>query len=175
MNIIPAVLFCLIHIESRKESILAGFTAGIIGIIPACLFYIAVLGQYPSVLPQEIPAVYVLRNAGVPILLIIFQVVLLGTLIETGTGFIHAVNERIQSALKDKGKKLPPSFRPLMAVFFILIGLGMASFGLIALIAKGYGALSWGVFAIYIVPLITVGVYKIAKRKNVKHFPEKSI
>jgi len=165
MAIIPAILFCLSHIETRKEALWAGFWGGIIGILPGLLFYIATVSQYLGVLPQEVPAVFVLHKIGFPILLIVFQIVLFGTLIETGTGFIHAVNERIQSSLRARGKEMPRLLRPLVALILLLCGLGFSTFGLIALIAKGYGALSWGVFLVFIVPLMTIGLYKITKRK----------
>lgn len=164
LGIIAAVLFCLKHIKTRKEAVIAGILGGPIAIIPGLMFYIAVVGFYPEVLPVEIPAVYILEKAGVPFLLIIFQVVLFGTLIETGTGFIHAVNERIQSELKSRGKTLPQGLRPVIAVGMLLIAFGLSTFGLIDLIAKGYGSISWGFFAIFIVPLLTIGIYKIANR-----------
>lgn len=166
MAIIPAILFCLSHIETRKEALWAGFWGGIIGILPGLLFYIATISQYPGVLPEEVPAVFVLHKIGVPILLIVFQIVLFGTLIETGTGFIHAVNERIQSSLRARGKEMPRQLRPLVALVLLLCGLGTSTFGLIALIAKGYGALSWGVFVVVIVPLMTIGLFKIIKSKE---------
>jgi len=166
MAIIPAVLFCLCHIETRKEAIWAGLMGGIIGILPGLLFYIAVVSHYPSVLPEEVPAVFVLQKIDFRLLLIVFQIVLFGTLIETGTGFIHAVNERIQSTLHARGKELPSKARPLIALILLLCGLGISTFGLIELVAKGYGALSWGVFAVFIVPLMTIGVYKIIKKSK---------
>lgn len=163
LGVIPAVFFCLPHIEKRKESFLSGILAGIIGILPAFLFYVSVVSQYPLVLPEEIPAVYILQKLGLPGLLILYQVVLFGTLIETGTGLIHSVNERIHSAFKARGKKFRPWHRPLVAVGFLLLGVGIASFGLIALIAQGYGTMSWGFFIVFFVPLMTLGVYKIIK------------
>jgi uncharacterized membrane protein YkvI len=42
-----------------------------------------------------------------------------------------------------------------------MIAFGISSFGLINLIAKGYGALSWGFLFVYLLPLVTVGTYKI--------------
>ncbi|KUK61017.1 MAG: hypothetical protein XD83_1235, partial [Synergistales bacterium 57_84] len=48
-----------------------------------------------------------------------------------------------------------------------LVGLGVASFGLIGLIAKGYGTISWGFFLLHGVALFTLGLYKISK-KNAK-------
>lgn len=163
MGVIPAVLFCVRHAESRKESLLAGLIAGIIGILPAFLFYMAVLGHYPEVISEEIPAVFVLQRAEIPLLLVIFIVVLFGTLIETGTGFIHAVNQRIQSTLQARGKEFPNWQRPLVAAGLLLTSLGISSFGIIDLIAKGYGSISWGFFLVFIIPLLTVGLYKIFK------------
>ncbi|MFB0564508.1 MAG: hypothetical protein ACETWK_02375 [Candidatus Aminicenantaceae bacterium] len=164
LGIIPAVLFCINHIETRKEAICAGLIGGLIGILPGLLFYIAVISHYPAVLPQEVPAVFVLKKAGSPILLITFQIVLFGTLIETGTGFIHAVNERIQSALQAKGKSFPRWLRPLVASVLLISGIGISTFGLINLIAKGYGSISWGFLVIFIIPLMTLGLYKIIKK-----------
>jgi len=160
---IAAVLFCLNHIEKRKEAISAGLIGGVIGIIPAVLFYIPVVGLYPAVLSEEIPAVFLLQKAGIAALLIVFQVILFGTLIETGTGFIHAVNQRIQVTLKSKGKKFAQWHRPIVAVVLLLIALAISTFGLINLIAKGYGAASWGFLVVFILPLVTVGIYKIIK------------
>lgn len=160
---IAAVFFCLNHIQTRRQAVSAGLLSGLIGILPGFLFFVAVVGHYPAVLPEEIPAVFVLQKLAVPALLILFQVVLLGTLIETGTGMIHSVNERIQAALRSRGKKLPRWQRPLVAVSLLLIALGISTFGLINLIAKGYGTASWGFLIIYIVPVMTYGIYKIIK------------
>ncbi len=163
LGVIPSVLFCLTHIEKRREAVGAGFLAAIIGILPAFLFFLAVSGQYPAVVAQEIPAVYVLQKTGVPALLIAFQIVLFGTLIQTGLGFVHAVNERVHSALKEKGKEFTPWQRTAAAIALLLLSLGLSSFGLITLVAKGYGSLSWGFFLFFALPLLTIGVYRIAK------------
>ena len=166
LGTVPAVLFCLNHIESRKEAVTAGILGGFIGIIPGALFFVSVVGYYPGVLPEEIPAVFLLQKAGVPLLLIVFQLVLFGTLIETGTGFIHSVNERIQSTLRVKGRKLLRWQRPLIALLMLLVAIGIATFGLVNLIAKGYGSAAWGFLIAYIIPLLTIGIYKLAKSRS---------
>lgn len=163
MCVFPAVLFCIRNIETRKEAISAGVLAALIGILPGFLFYIAILGHYPEVISEEIPAVFVIQKAGVPFLLVAFLVMLVGTLVETGTGFIHSVNERVQSAFQARGKVFPRWMRPVIAVLMLLVGLGLSTFGIINLVAKGYGLMSWGIFFIYIVPLMTLGLYKILK------------
>ncbi|MFO7980699.1 MAG: hypothetical protein R6V00_07700 [Candidatus Aminicenantes bacterium] len=163
MGIIPAVFFCLTHIKTRKQALSAGFLGGVIGIFPGFLFYMAVLGHYPDILPEAVPAIFVLKKINIPLFMILFQVVLFGTLIETGTGIIHAVNQRIQASLNIKGKKLPQWMRPVIASGLILISIGISTFGLINIIAKGYGSISWGFFAVFVIPLLTLGIYKIIK------------
>lgn len=163
---VAAVLFCLNHIQTRRQALSAGILAGIIGIIPGVLFFLSVVGFYPEILPQEIPVVYALEKLHLPSLLIIFQIMLFGTLIETGTGLIHSVNERLQSTLKERGKTLPRTARPLLAFCFLAIALGFSTFGLIDLIAKGYGASSWAFLFLFILPLITTGVFKVFRKST---------
>jgi uncharacterized membrane protein YkvI len=164
MCVAPAILFCVRHIETRREAVSAAVIAAVLGALPALLFYFAVLGQYPDVLSQEIPVVYVLERVRAPVLLVTFVVMLFGTLVQTGTGFIHGINERIGHSLAARGREFPSWQRPLIASALLLLSLGLARFGIIALVARGYGWLSWGIFAIYVVPLVTVGVYKIIRQ-----------
>ena len=163
MCVIPAILFCVRHIETRRQAVSAGLIAAVTGLLPAFFFYVAILGQYPDVVTQEIPAVFVLEKARVPALLVVFVIMLFGTLIQTGTGFIHGVNERIQHTLASRGKKFPDWQRPVIAVTLLVLSLGLAKFGIITLVARGYGLISWGIFVIYFVPLVTVGLYKIIR------------
>ena len=166
MAAVPAVFFCLTHINKRKEAIFAGLLAGPIGIIPAVFLFLAMVSHYEIVLEESIPIVTVIQKSGVAILLIAFQIILFGTLIETGTGLIHAVNERIQSALHSKKKELPTYFRPLLAVAFLIIAVCISTLGLKTLIDKGYGAASWGFLFVYLIPLTTIGLYKIIKKSK---------
>jgi len=174
MIIVPAVLFCIRYIETRKEAVISGIIAGFIGIAPAILFLIAIAAHYPQILPEEIPAVFAIHKMGTFAFLVVFQIMLVGTLIQTGTGFIHAVNERIQSSLQSRGKELPRWMRPLFAIVLLFSGLGFATFGIIALIAKGYGSLSWGAFIVYFVPLMTIGIYKMIKGNPELEKPDKN-
>jgi uncharacterized membrane protein YkvI len=164
MGVIPSVLFCLNHIETRREAIISGFIASLIGILPGFLFFIAVLGDYPAVIFQEAPAFFVLQKLHFPALLVAYLVMLFGTLIQTGTGFIHAFNQRLENALRARGKRLLPWHRPAVALTLLLVSVAVASFGLIALVAKGYGSISWGIFLFYFVPVMTIGIFQIVRQ-----------
>lgn len=159
---VPAVFFSLKHITKRKEAISSGIIAGIIAIIPAIFLFIAMMGKYPEINQAAVPSTELLLHIDLPWFSILFQVVLLGTLVQTGVGLIHAINERIAATLTSKNKKMPKLARPAVAIIILLIALFLASrFGLIQLIANGYGILTIGFIAVFVIPVLTIGMYKI--------------
>lgn len=166
LGIIPAVLFSIRHIETRKEAIGAGILAGVIGIIPGILLFIAMTGFYPEILSISVPTVHMLAAINSSVLQIVFQLVLFGTLIETGTGFIFAVTERVAAAYKEKNKPMPSWTVAALTIFLLILGIFIAQFGLIDLIAKGYGTITWGFFIFYVIPVLTIGVVKMNKTAN---------
>ena len=121
------------------------------------------VGQYPAVLDRAVPANYVLELIGSRPFQIAFQIVLFGTLIETGAGLIHAFNERIAGVFEARDAGMPVWARPAIAVALLLAGALISRFGLVELIARGYGALTWFFMAIVVVPLLTIGVFKIRR------------
>ena len=138
LGCLPAILFASRFIETRKEAIISGIFAGLLTILPGLFCYIVLLGAYPEVLTIEVPIYLTLNKLGYSSLLIVYMIVLFGTMVETGTGFIHAVNERINSYMVDKkGKEMSKTLRGFVGFSMALLGLLISSFGLISLIAKG--------------------------------------
>jgi len=161
LAVIPAVLFAVRHIETRREAVTAGILAGPIAIVPGLLFYLVMVSQYPAILDRPVPANFLLELLGSRAFQIVFQVVLFGTLIETGTGMIHAVNERIASVFDERSAAMPTLLRPAVAVGLLLTAALLTRFGLVDLIAKGYGTLTWAFLVIFVIPVLTWGVWKI--------------
>ena len=165
IGIVPSVLFAVRHIERRSEALVAGMLAGPIGMIPGLMFYVAAVGQYPAILPETVPVDYLLGLLGSRIFQLIFQIVLLGTLIESGTGLIHAFNERINGRLRESCAAMPAGFRPAIAVVLLVSAACLARFGLIDLIAKGYGTITWGFWLVFVIPVLTVGTWRMMRAK----------
>jgi uncharacterized membrane protein YkvI len=166
LALIPAVLFATTHITRRKEALIAGALTGPILVTPAILFFIAMIAHYPAILEESVPVYYILQTLDSRALQVCFQLVLLGTFIETGTGMIHAFNERIAGAVTASGRTLPAYLRPLTALVLIVLALLMSRLGLIDLIAVGYGTMTWIFIGIFILPLLTVGVWKITRQQS---------
>lgn len=163
LGIVPATLYTVRDCESRKESVVSGLLAGAIGIIPAILLLLVMCCDLSAVCAAEVPVTVVFGMLDMRWLYILFEIVLFGTLIETGTGFIKAVDDRIELTYEKGGKVCPSWMRPLIAVVFVLVGVGVSTFGLTGLIAKGYGTICWGFLIVYVLPMLTIGLYKISK------------
>jgi uncharacterized membrane protein YkvI len=160
IGLAPAILFCARHFDSRKEALISGIFAGMIGMLPALVMFIAMLSQYPQIISETVPVNIILENIGWAPFKFMFQIVLFGTFIETGVGLIHGFNERILSVKPD----LLDSWRAIIGIILLLISIFFANqIGLIGLIANGYGALTWGYWIIFVIPIITIGLKKILK------------
>ncbi len=163
LQMIPAILFCMRHSVSRRDAVGAGLLTGPIAMMPALLFYVAMVGQYPGIVGEEVPANVLLELLGSRIFQVVFQIVLFGTLIETGAGLVHAVNERLATTYAERQREMPLYLRPTIAIAMLAIGAVAAQVGLIDLIARGYGTITWGFLVVFVVPVLTLGVWKIVR------------
>lgn len=161
LGLIPGVFFILHYQKTTKQTIGSGFLAGILAMLPGMMFFIAMLSMYPQVLTQEVPSTFILQQLNRPWFLIGFHIVLFGTLIETATGLIHALNQRINVFFSQQGRQMPSSLRSVVGIGCLLVASGLAQFGLTPLVAKGYGTLTWVIIAVFVIPMISIGVMKI--------------
>jgi uncharacterized membrane protein YkvI len=169
LAVVPAILFSVRGIETRREALGAGVAAAGICIVPALLFHVSFLAGLPGVVDQQIPVYWMIGQLGIPLLLLAYTIGLFGTFIETGAGFIHGINERIDSYLLEvRGRTLGKPARAAIAFSGIAISAALGSFGIIALIARGYGTISWGFFAVYVLPVMTLGIYKLLRQRPVQ-------
>lgn len=166
LAILPAVLFAVTGHKTRNQTVGAGLLAGLIAILPAILFYIAMMAQYPAIGDEPVPATYLMAALKTPLLELVFQVVIFGTFVETGAALLHAVNERLDHSFHEKGRQLSRGARPMIAIAFLCIAIFAATqFGIIGLIAQGYGFLTLVFIVVLVIPLLTRGVWIIAKRE----------
>ena len=159
--VIPVLLFSVRHLKTRRETVLAGVLTGPIAIIPGLLLMLIMAGHYPEVAEETVPVNLMLEALGSRNFQILFQLVLFGTLIETGTGMIHGLNERFAETFKEMGKEFPTYARPLIATVLLVVATMMAQFGLKDLIAKGYGTMTWIFLIVFLIPLLTYGFWKV--------------
>jgi uncharacterized membrane protein YkvI len=104
-----------------------------------------------------------LRKLDLPLFHILFQLMILSALLESGTAIVHASNERIARAWRSRrNAPLTRSWRLAIACVLLVGSIFIADrVGLVALIAQGYRGLAYLFLAVYIVPLLTVGVWRL--------------
>ena len=166
LGIIPALLYTVRQCHNRREAVVSGLLAGVIGIVPAGMLLLTMGTMMEVCLTAEVPITAVFQALDMNWLFWLFEIVLFGTLIETGTGFIKAVDDRIENSIAASGKPVPAWVRPGVAIGSVVLGIFVSTFGLVDLIARGYGTITWGFFIFFVVPMLTIGVYKIARHRR---------
>jgi uncharacterized membrane protein YkvI len=159
-------LFTLDRQTERKHTILGGIIAGALTTIPFILTYLCILGFYPSeeVLGAPVPWLRMLNKTAGSEIIVLYGIVIAWTFIETGTGFIHAITERINANLQELGKKgLSRKQNAAIAVGILALATILSKIGIIALVAKGYTYMAYGFIIFFIVPLVTIGIVRIMK------------
>jgi uncharacterized membrane protein YkvI len=159
---IPAVLFCIRHLTRRREALVAGALAGPLGMLPGVLFYIAMIGYYHEIADVALPSAFLLARLEAPWFEWAFQIAVLLTLVDTGVAMLHAINERVAGVYEEQRRPMPRVLRPALAMSVMVISVyAAAAIGLIDLIAKGYGLLTYAFIALLIVPVLTIGVWRL--------------
>jgi uncharacterized membrane protein YkvI len=163
---IPATMFTLDRQTSRRQTVVAGLICGLLSTVPFILTYVAIMGFYPDerVLEAPVPWLVMLRETTGETVIWIYAFVVLWTLIETATGHIHAVTDRISVNLEELERvALTPLQAGALSVGILLVAAVLSRLGLITLVAQGYSMLAYGFLLLFALPLLTVGVARMMR------------
>lgn len=162
IGIAPAILYATGHLETRGQALGAGIAAGLLGVLPALAFHLVFMAEFPEIIEQPLPTYWMLQQLGFAWLLVIYVVLLFGTIAQTGVGMLQGLNERLDGWWNERhGRALTSRTHSLIALGAVLASLLLANVGIVGLVAKGYGTLAWFVLAIYVIPVLTLGVFKL--------------
>jgi uncharacterized membrane protein YkvI len=121
------------------------------------------IAYIPGIAAETLPSDFLLQRLNLPVFHLLFQLMIFAALLESGTGAVHAINERIGNAWRER-HRAPLSRRARSSIALaILAGCMLLAqrFGLVALIAKGYRALAGIFLLVYVLPLLTVGLARL--------------
>lgn len=156
------------HFRSDRDAAVAGLLSGPLAMAPAYLFLICMLAYYPMILGEVLPSDFMLQQLHLPVFRVVFQVMIFAAVLESATGGIHAINERVAGVIKARSnRELGVGARTIISIGALTIAIFIAaSFGLVDLIARGYRWLSYLFLVIYLLPLFTVGTYWIVRSRQ---------
>lgn len=167
---VPLLLYVARDFETRFESMASGVVGAVIALLPALVFHFAFFAAYPAILEQDIPVYWLLGTYGTTAFLVVYSIMLFGTFIETGAGLLQGINERIDAFLVERrGRGLSGTSHATIAVTAVVVSALLSLLGIRDLIARGYGTMAWVFFVIYIIPLVTIGTWRIRQGKDQLH------
>ena len=163
---LPLLLYCAIGLKSRKEAFTAGVVAAVVAIVPATVFHFAFMAGYPSVIDERIPTYWMFENMSTPWLLNIYVVVMFVLVAQTGVGLMQGLIQRIDAWRKHRtGSPLTPAGHALVAAGAVTVSMALGTMGIVALILRGYTIMFTSFIFVFVVPLLTYGVYLVFLRR----------
>ena len=169
-NLIGAVVILpvLRHLTSSRDAVIAGLLAGPLAMIPGALFFICMVAFLPDIAAATLPSDYMLQRLDLPLFHLLFQLMIFSALLESGASSVHAINERIAKAVRARWETELSNMTRLAIAVAVLVGCMFLAerFGLVALIANGYRALAYILLAIFVLPLMTLGVWRLWNHRS---------
>jgi uncharacterized membrane protein YkvI len=167
-NIVGAVVILPVirHLTSQRDAVIAGLVAGPLAMLPAILFFVSMIAFYPGIATETLPSDFLLQRLNLPLFHYLFQLMIFAALLESGTGAVHAINERVDTVLRvRRGTGLTHRARAILAATLLVGCIFVADrFGLVALIGAGYRFLAYVILGVYVVPLIVIGMPRLMRR-----------
>lgn len=169
-NIVGAVMILPLarHFLTRRDAVVAGVIAGPLAMLPGLLFFVCMIAWYPSIGAEALPSDFMLRQLDMPVFHFLFQAMIFSALLESGAACVHAANERIATHWRTR-RAAELSIKARFAIASVLLVGSIfiaARFGLVDLIARGYRALAWLFLVVYVLPLLTIGVWRLWRRAS---------
>ena len=123
------------------------------------------MAYYPQIGAVTLPSDFLLQRLDLPLFRLLFQLMIFAALLESGTGAVHAINERIGNAWRRRhGHSLGRGARLAIALVILTGCMFVAArFGLVALIANGYRLLAAIFLLVYVLPVLTIGIFKLRR------------
>ena len=155
-------LFATRGIRTRTEALASGALCGIFLMLPGLFFHLSFLGALPEVITQNVPVHWMITNLDNDMLLSVYLLAMLGTFLGTGSGFIQALNERLDSwSMERLGRVLSPATHSGVAIGGLLVSALFGQLGVITLIARGYGTIAWGFLLVFVLPVLFIASWRI--------------
>ena len=166
-NVVGAAIILPVtrHLTSGRDAVFAGLLAGPLAMLPALLFFFSMVAFMPEIAGQTLPSDFLLNQLNLPAFRLLFQLMIFMALLESGTGAVHAINERVAAVWQRRRGTAPGrAVRAAIALTLLIICMLIADrIGLVALIANGYRVLAYVILAVYIVPLLTLGIWRLSR------------
>lgn len=162
--LVPAMLYAGTGLRSSRQSALAGVMGAFLCMTPAALIHMTLAPTLPGLLDEPLPIYARIMGVGASWLVALYLLMLASELMNSGLGCTQAITERLERMCQDRRGRALRSRERLVVVAAVLgVAAALSALGVIAIVARGYSAIGWGMIAVYVAPLLTVGVWRLAR------------
>lgn len=163
--LVPVLLYATAAIERRGQAVGASLLAACAGVLPALVLHLSFMAHYPTVTAEAVPAYWMMTRYASQAFLWLYVALLFMTIVQTGVGVLQGLNERLDAwRMETRQRGFSPAFHAMLAGVVTGLSLLLSRVGIIDLIAKGYGTLAWGFLVVFTLPLLTVGIWRMASQ-----------
>lgn len=157
-------------IKDRFSARTAGLIGGI-GIGLLILFeFLCCMAFYPQIVEEVLPLWFVCSKAGSGLVRFAYDFILTGAILTTGIAVTYPPVKRFTPLLVRKlGVQRQKLSGFLLTLLLILIGLGLSTFGLIPLVAKGFTTMGWIFTVVFLIPL-AIFASKVAWTEKIQEY-----
>lgn len=149
--VLPVLLFTVRGLQRPAQSLITAALTSLAICLPALMFHLSYMRGLPAVLDEALPNYFMITAYGGTWLVVLFSIALVGTLIETVTGLVQGIIERVAHGVEDA---LQPLRRLGLAVVLLAAGALASEVGVVPLIAAGYSAMGIGFLLVYVLPAL---------------------
>jgi uncharacterized membrane protein YkvI len=159
----PVILPVTRHFKSRRDALIAGLLCGPFAALPALLFFLALIAFYPQIASATLPSDFILTRLNVTAFRYAYQAMIFAALLESGTGFVHAINERV-AAVFARRRHMARIYRLWITLTVLTFSIFVAAkIGIVQLIAKGYTASAYVFLLVFLIPLLVLGLPRVMR------------
>jgi len=163
---VPLLLYCATGLRSRSEAFAAGVVAAAISVIPALVFHSAFLVDYPGIIAERIPVYRIFELISTPFMLNAYALVMFVLIAQTGVGMQLGLVQRLDAwQIRRKQKPLTPAWHAVAAIVTVTTGVALGTMGIVALILRAYSLMFYCFVVVFVVPLLTYGVYLVFRKR----------
>ncbi|QIB64597.1 YkvI family membrane protein [Kineobactrum salinum] len=166
-NIIGVILVLPVtrHFRSRRDAVVAGVLAGPMAMIPGLLFFLCMTVFYAEIGNEVLPSDFLLLQLDQPIFRLVFQFMIFVALFESGVSVVNSFNERVSHAWSEyRGTEFRPGIRLAVTALVLAVSLFIAyRIGFVGLVADGYRWVAYIFLYIFVLPLLTYGVWFLSR------------
>jgi len=162
ISYIPLILYAGRDIRSRGESVIGATCAAIAGMLPLLLLHIIFSSSYPEIRDAELPTFWLLERVSDRWFVDVYVIIIFIMFVQTGVGMVQGFLERIDGWYsKYHDGPMSPIRHSALSFLTMTISVLLSTVGFVELVRNGYWMLSYGFMLTFLIPLVTVGAYKV--------------